>query len=184
MQFKRLPIPDVIRVEPKVIADDRGFFLESYQQRRFAENGIPEVFVQDNHSGSRRGVLRGLHYQIEPFAQGKLVRVVRGAIYDVAVDIRPDSPTFGRWVGEYLNEENKWMLYLPAGFARGFVALDDDTQVLYKATKFYSAPHDRGLAWNDPDISIQWPDPGVPYSLSAKDQAHPSLRELKLEQST
>lgn len=178
MLFKRLAIPEVILVEPKTFADERGFFLESYQQRRFAENGISEPFVQDNHSCSRRGVLRGLHFQLEPFAQGKLVRAVTGAIFDVAVDIRPDSPTFGKWVGEHLNEENKRMLFIPAGFAHGFCTLADQTHVLYKATNFYSAAHDRGLAWDDPDIGIRWPDAGVPFQLSAKDQKHPGLREL------
>lgn len=166
MQFIPLAIPEVIRIDPRVYADDRGFFLESYHFRRFADHGIPAQFVQDNHSASRRGVLRGLHYQLAPCAQGKLVRVVQGAIYDVAVDIRPGSATFGRWVGEYLNAENKRMLYLPEGFAHGFVSLADDTQVLYKATNYYSAEHDRGLAWNDPEIGIAWPDPGVLFQLS------------------
>lgn len=177
MTFTRLSIPEVVLVEPKVFADDRGFFLESWQQERFAANGIPGPFQQDNHSCSKRGVVRGLHFQLEPFPQGKLVRVVRGAIFDVAVDIREGSPTFGRWVGERLDEENKRMLWVPPGFAHGFCALADETHVLYKATGLYSAPHDRGLAWDDPEIGIAWPDPGVPFRLSAKDLKHPRLGE-------
>jgi dTDP-4-dehydrorhamnose 3,5-epimerase len=176
MYFTHLALPEVIRVEPKVFSDERGFFLESYHLPRFAEHGIPDIFVQDNHSCSNRGVVRGLHFQLDPFAQAKLVRVVKGAVFDVAVDIRPDSPTCGRWVGEYLTEENKLLLYIPVGFAHGFCALTDGTHVLYKASQVYSASHDRGLAWDDPDLGIRWPDPGAPFALSDKDRQHPRLR--------
>lgn len=181
MKFQRLSIPEVVLIEPKVFADDRGFFLESYQRQRFAENGISEEFVQDNHSCSLRGVVRGLHYQTEPFAQGKLVRAGRGAIFDVAVDLRPDSPTYGKWVGATLDAKYHRMLYVPAGFAHGFCALEDPTEVLYKATNYYSPQHERGLLWNDPDIGIAWPQLDVPFVLSAKDQVYPRLRELKIE---
>lgn len=179
MKFTRLAIPEVILIEPRIFEDERGFFLESYNKQRFAENGIAEEFVQDNHSGSRRGVLRGLHYQAEPFAQGKLVRAGRGEIFDVAVDIRKGSPTFGKWVAEILNTRNRRLLYLPPGFAHGFCALEDDTEVLYKATALYSQAHDRGVLWNDPDIGITWPDSGREYILSAKDQKHPRLQEIR-----
>ena len=180
MKFTALQIPDVILVEPDLMADDRGYFFESYHQERFAENGIDANFVQDNQSLSRRGVLRGLHYQLAPFCQGKLVRAIKGAIFDVAVDIRRDSPTLGRWVGEYLNTENKRMLYMPPGFAHGLCALEDGSEVLYKVTKLYSRGHERGLKWDDPAIGIVWPDLGQPYFLSAKDAASPGLKEIIL----
>jgi dTDP-4-dehydrorhamnose 3,5-epimerase len=178
MKFTALCIPDVILVEPRVFEDSRGFFYESYNLQRFRENGISTEFVQDNHSRSARGVLRGLHFQKEPHAQGKLVRAVKGAIFDVAVDIRPGSPTYGCWVGEQLDSENRRMLYIPAGFAHGFCSLADNTEVLYKATDFYSAPDESGLIWNDPEVKITWPDLGMPFVLSSKDLINPRLKDL------
>lgn len=180
MTFTPLALPDVVLIEPRVHTDPRGFFLESYHKRRFAEHGLDVEFVQDNHSRSRRGVVRGLHFQREPFAQGKLVRVSSGAIFDVAVDIRPRSATFGRWVGEVLNTENRRMLFIPAGFAHGFCALEDGTEVLYKATNFYSQPHEGGIRWNDPELAIAWPDPGTGFIVSDKDQALPGLEQADL----
>lgn len=161
-------------VQPRVFADDRGFFLETYNALRFREVRLPEQFVQDNHSRSLRGVLRGLHYQ-EPNAQGKLVRCTRGSIWDVAVDIRRGSPTFGKWFGVELSEQNNTMLWVPAGFAHGFCATAEETDVIYKCTALYDGPSDRGIAWNDPDIGIDWPltDP----LLSPKDAAAPRLKD-------
>ena len=175
--FKPLEIPDVILVEPKVFGDQRGFFMETYKKSDFKENGIPYEFVQDNHSKSQRGVLRGLHYQLYPRAQGKLVRCVRGRIWDVAVDIRKGSPWFGKWVAVELSEENKLMLWVPPGFAHGFVALEDDTEVMYKVTDEYAPDLDRGIIWNDPDLAIDWPikDP----ILSDKDRSLPSFNEAE-----
>ncbi len=178
MKFTPLALPEVIRIEPRVFADERGFFMESYHQVKFAAHGLGVNFVQDNHSRSAKGVLRGLHFQREPKAQGKLVRALRGAIFDVAVDIRRGSPTYGRWVAETLSEENRAMLYIPPGFAHGFCALAETTEVHYKATDFYSPDHEGGLLWNDPDIGIAWPDPGVPFILSDKDRRNPRLKEL------
>jgi dTDP-4-dehydrorhamnose 3,5-epimerase len=180
VRFSHTALPDVICIEPAVHRDERGFFLESYQQARFAEAGIPEAFVQDNHSGSAKGVLRGLHYQVAPMAQGKLVRVVRGRAFDVAVDIRRGSPTFGRWVGEELSADDYRMLYIPAGFAHGFLALEDGTEVLYKVTAPFSLAHDRGILWSDPDIGIRWPDLGMAYRISDKDQRPPRLRDANV----
>lgn len=157
MQATKLSIPEVILLEPKVYADDRGFFFESFNQKKFEElTGIKKQFVQDNHSKSTKGVLRGLHYQIAPKAQGKLVRVVRGEIFDVAVDIRKKSPTFGKWVSEILSAENKKQLWIPEGFAHGFLVLANDTEVLYKTTDYYSPEHERSIIWNDVTIAIQW----------------------------
>lgn len=173
--FTPLKIPDVILIEPRVFPDARGFFLETYKYSDFAAHGIPETFVQDNHSRSIRGVLRGLHYQNPPGAQGKLVRAARGVIFDVAVDIRPDSPTFGEWVGEILSDENHYMLYIPPGFAHGFLTLSDVADVSYKATAEYAPELDSGVIWNDPTIAIQWP--GQTPILSPKDAALPRLLE-------
>ena len=177
-EFKRLAIPDVILVIPKVFDDERGFFLESYKKSEFAKNGIDTEFNQDNHSKSTKGVLRGLHYQIAPKAQAKLVRCPNGAIFDVAVDIRKNSPYFGRWVGEKLTAENKHMLYIPEGFAHGFVVLSETAELLYKASNEYSKEHDRGILWNDPDININW---GIDYEpiLSEKDKIQPRLKDIK-----
>ncbi len=175
MKFTKTQIPDVVLIEPKIFSDQRGFFFESYNKTLFVAAGIPDEFVQDNHSRSAKGTLRGLHYQIEPMAQGKLVRVIRGAAFDVAVDLRKGSPTFGRWVGEQLSADTQKMLYVPIGFAHGFLSLEDGTEVLYKVTRPYSPAHDRGIIWNDPAIGIQWPDLGMEYLVSDKDRQHPAL---------
>jgi len=149
-------IPDVVLLEPKVFGDERGFFLESYSEKTFRELGLPTHFAQDNHSRSIRSVLRGIHYQMQP-AQGKLVRVLQGEIFDVAVDLRRSSPTFGRWVGELLNDENKRMLWIPPGFGHGFLVLSEMADVAYKATELYAPETDRSILWNDPTIGIEWP---------------------------
>lgn len=157
MQATPLAIPDVILLEPRVFGDDRGFFFESYNEKKFQDAvGYAVDFVQDNHSRSAQNVLRGLHYQIKQ-AQGKLVRVVHGAVFDVAVDIRRGSPTFGQWVGEILSAENKKQLWIPVGFAHGFLTLTDSAEFLYKTTDFWSPEHERCILWNDPEIDIAWP---------------------------
>lgn len=166
-------------IEPRVFGDERGFFLESWNARSFAEAGIDAEFVQDNHSRSSAGVLRGLHYQlVRP--QGKLVRVASGRAFDVAVDIRRSSPSFGRWVGFELSAANKRMLWVPPGFAHGFLALEDGTDFLYKCTDFYAPEHDRSILWSDPEIGIEWPLAGAAPSLSAKDAAAPLLAEAEV----
>ncbi|MFZ6020114.1 MAG: dTDP-4-dehydrorhamnose 3,5-epimerase [Chloroflexota bacterium] len=171
MKFTACRIPDVILIEPHLFGDQRGFFMETYQQKVFAEQGITAQFVQDNHSGSRRGTLRGLHYQIQQ-AQGKLVRVVAGQIFDVAVDLRRSSPTFGQWVGEVLSAENKRQLWIPPGFAHGFYVLSEWAEVVYKASDFYAPQWERTLLWNDPAVGIEWPLEGSPELLiSEKDRA-------------
>jgi dTDP-4-dehydrorhamnose 3,5-epimerase len=169
MKASRLKIPDVVLLEPKVFGDARGFFYESYNARVLRElTGIDPVFVQDNHSMSAKGVLRGLHYQIKQ-TQGKLVRVTAGAVYDVAVDLRRSSPTYGQWVGEILSAENKREMWIPGGFAHGFLVLSENTEFLYKATDYWAPEHERFLAWNDPTLAITWPVEGAP-ALSVKDQ--------------
>lgn len=179
-EFKRLGLGDVTLITPKVFGDSRGFFMESYQKSTFVNNGIKDDFNQDNHSKSTKGVLRGLHYQTNPKAQAKLVRCSNGKIFDVAVDIRKNSPSFGKWVGEILSEENKNMLYIPAGFAHGFVVLSDEAELLYKATNEYSPENDRGIRWNDPDINIDW---GIDFEplISEKDSKQPFLKDIKGE---
>ena len=175
--MKVLPgaLPEVLVLEPRVFGDERGFFLESYNQRVFREAaGIDANFVQDNHSRSARNVLRGLHYQLKQ-AQGKLVRVVAGEIFDVVVDVRRSSPRYGRWMGLHLSAENKRMLWIPAGFAHGFLALSDVTEVLYKATDYYAPEHERCVLWNDPDIGIDWPLTGMPQ-VSDKDRRGVALK--------
>jgi dTDP-4-dehydrorhamnose 3,5-epimerase len=176
---KKIPtaLAGVFVLEPRVFGDDRGFFFESYNERVMAEIGIAERFVQDNHSCSGRNVVRGLHYQIKQ-AQGKLVRVADGEILDVAVDLRRSSPTFGKWAAERLSGENKRMLWIPVGFAHGFIVLSDKAHVLYKATDFYAPEYERTLAWNDPDLNIQWQLSGDPV-VSAKDQQGISLRKAE-----
>ena len=175
MQFERLSIPDVILVRPKVFSDARGFFLESWEERKFAAGGIDTRFVQDNHSRSSQYTLRGLHYQIQR-PQGKLVRVVTGKVWDVAVDMRRSSPTYGKWVAAELSEENKHMLWIPPGFAHGFLVLSEFADFLYKCTDFYAPEHERSVRWDDPDIAVRWPaDRPV---LSDKDRNHPLLREV------
>jgi len=178
MKIIKTKIPDVVVLEPKVFGDERGFFLESYNYKIFAEIGLGRNFVQDNHSRSARNVLRGLHYQLgQP--QGKLVRVVVGAIWDVAVDIRRSSPTFGQWVGEEISEENKRMLWVPEGFAHGFVVISESADVLYKATDFYAPACERSLLWNDPQLGIPWPLSGEPV-LSPKDRAGTLLSQAEV----
>lgn len=173
-------ITDVKIIEPKVFGDERGFFYESFSQRLFDEAvGRHVDFVQDNHSRSARGVLRGLHYQLAPFAQGKLVRCTVGEVFDVAVDIRRSSPTFGQWVGVHLSAENKRQLWIPEGFAHGFVTLSEHAEFLYKTTQYYAPSHDRGVLWNDPEIGIAWPDAGT-LQLSGKDQVQPLLAAAEL----
>lgn len=175
-EFKRLEIPDVILIKPKVFEDERGFFMETYKKPDFEKAGIKGEFVQDNHSKSKHGVLRGLHFQKDPYVQAKIVRCIRGVIYDVAVDLRKNSPTFGKYVGVILSEYNKYQLYIPKGFAHGFVVLSDVGEVVYKVDNVYAPDYEGGLIWNDPDVNIQWPieDPIV----SPKDQKWPTLREL------
>ena len=174
-------IPDVLVLEPKVFGDARGFFTESFNQQAFdAATGSQYTFVQDNHSRSSQGVLRGLHYQLPPHAQGKLVRVVRGAVWDVAVDIRPGSPTFGQWVAETLTEDNHKQLWLPPGFAHGFVVLSDSADFLYKTTDSYAPECDRGIRWDDPELAIAWPQVAGGYLLSEKDQRQPLLAQAQL----
>jgi dTDP-4-dehydrorhamnose 3,5-epimerase len=179
----RLAIPEVVLLEPKVFGDARGFFFESFNQRAFREaTGLDVPFVQDNHSRSARGVLRGLHYQVKQ-PQGKLVRVARGRVFDVAVDVRRSSPTFGRWVGAELSEENQHQLWVPAGFAHGFVVLSDSADFLYKTTEYYAPEHERCIAWNDPAIGVEWPLAAAGIAapvLSAKDAAGARLREAEV----
>lgn len=180
MKFIPLEIPDIILFEPKVFGDHRGFFYESYRKSVFSENGINEDFVQDNHVSSSKGVLRGLHYQIEPATQAKLLRVIRGSIFDVAVDIRKNSKTFGKYIGIHLDAEKKQMLYIPKGFAHGYCSLEDHCEVLYKVSENYSPEHERGILWNDPEIGIEWPKLDMDYSLSEKDTKYPALKEAPL----
>lgn len=158
MKITTLSIPDIILIEPQIFSDDRGFFFESFNEKKFREaTGVKANFIQDNHSQSTKGVLRGLHYQLPPRAQGKLVRVVSGQVFDVAVDIRKNSPSFGQWVGELLSAENKKQLWIPAGFAHAFLTLSDTADFLYKTTDTYSKENERSIIWNDPDINIKWP---------------------------
>ena len=176
MKFTSLSIPDVVLIEPKVFGDSRGFFLESFKQDLFNEaTGTNYEFIQDNHSRSSKGVLRGLHYQLPPYAQGKLVRVITGAVFDVAVDIRRSSPTFGKWVGAELTAENHKQLWIPPGFAHGFVVLSETADFVYKTTAYYAPQTDRGVLWNDAEIGIDWPQLDIPFSLSDKDQKQPVL---------
>lgn len=170
MKATRLAIPEVVLLEPKVFGDERGFFFESYNERAFCEaTGLDVRFVQDNHSRSARNVLRGLHYQLPPKAQGKLVRVVAGEVFDVALDVRRGSPTFGKWVGDILSADNKRQLWIPPGFAHGFLVLSEYAEFLYKTTDYYAPERERCIAWNDPQLSIAWPLNGEPL-LSPKDR--------------
>jgi dTDP-4-dehydrorhamnose 3,5-epimerase len=172
-------IPEVLLIEPRVFQDERGFFLESYQKRKFQDAGIGADFVQDNHSKSCRATLRGLHYQIRQ-PQGKLVRVVSGEIFDVCLDIRKHSPTFGQWVGHYLSAENKRMLWVPAGFAHGFYVTSTEAEVIYKASDYYAPEWERCILWNDPALGIEWPTQGETPILSAKDLRGKLLSEAEL----
>ena len=174
--FEKTAIEDVIVITPRVFNDDRGFFMETYKSSDFINNGIKEDFVQDNHSKSSKGVLRGLHYQKAPKAQAKIVRCVKGAIFDVAVDIRKGSKTYGKWVGVELTEENKKMLYIPAGFAHCFCVSSEIAEICYKSSDEYSPENDRGIMWNDPEIGIDWNLDSEPI-ISEKDAKHPLLKD-------
>ena len=174
MKATPLAIPEVLLIEPKVFGDARGFYFESFNQQAFNEaTGLDVHFVQDNHSRSVRHVLRGLHYQLPPFAQGKLVRAVYGEVFDVAVDLRPHSPTCGRWVGAVLSAENKRQMWIPPGFAHGFLVLSDAAEFLYKTTDYYAPAYERSIRWDDPDLAIAWPLDGASPFLSAKDAGAP-----------
>lgn len=176
MKATQTKIPDVWVIELRVFGDDRGFFFESFNEKAFNEatgNKLP--FVQDNHSRSVKGVLRGLHYQLPPKAQGKLVRVVQGEVFDVAVDIRKDSPTFGQWVAEILSAENKKQLWIPPGFAHGFLTLSETAEFLYKTTDYWSPEHERAIIWNDTALNINWPLNGIVPTLAPKDAAAPTI---------
>lgn len=177
MRVTPTALPGVVLVEPQAHGDARGFFLEAFHAARYAAAGVPGPFVQDNVSRSRRGVLRGLHLQ-HPHGQGKLVSVLEGEVFDVAVDVRVGSPTFGRWVGEYLSAENHRQLYVPAGFAHGFVVTSDAALFSYKCTDYYRPETERAVRWDDPEIGVAWPDPGAPFELSAKDRDAKSLGEI------
>ena len=174
MQVSKTPIDGLLTIKPKIFADPRGMFYEVYSENKYEEHGIP-CFVQDNHSVSKKGVVRGLHYQVNP-GQGKLVRVTRGEVFDVAVDIRKQSPTYGKWWGLSLSETNNFQLYIPIGFAHGFCVLSESAEVLYKCSDYYSPENERGILWNDPDLAIDWPvkDP----ILSEKDAVYPLFSEL------
>ncbi len=178
MKVTPLSIPDVLLIEPQVFGDDRGFFYESFNQNKFDEAmGRKINFVQDNHSKSFKGVLRGLHYQLPPKAQGKIVHVTQGKVFDVAVDLRQSSPTFGKWVGEILSADNKKQMWIPEGFAHGFLTLSDTAEFLYKTTDFYSKDHEQAIIWDDETIGIDWPMRDI--SLSSKDNAALSFKEAK-----
>lgn len=179
MNITETALPGVLLIAPRVFGDARGFFLESWNQQNFAAAGLNLTFVQDNHSRSAKGVLRGLHYQLSN-PQGKLVRVTQGAVFDVAVDIRRSSPHFGRWVGYELSADNHHMLWIPPGFAHGFVTLSDTADFLYKCTSFYDPHGDRGIAWDDPAIGIVWPDTGAVPLLSTKDAVAPRLADAQV----
>jgi dTDP-4-dehydrorhamnose 3,5-epimerase len=178
--FNKTELDGILLVEPKVFGDDRGFFIEAYKKTDFEQNGINVVFVQDNHSRSKRGVLRGLHYQLPPEPQGKLVRCTEGCVFDVAVDIRKSSPTFGKWVGYELSSENMRMLWIPAGFAHGFVAVSEFAEIMYKVTSEYSPSCDSGIRWDDPEIGIKWPIDISEIVLSEKDTASPFLKDAEV----
>lgn len=181
MKITSLAISDVLLIEPKIFTDDRGFFFESFNQKIFEDFAGKKInFVQDNHSKSRNGVLRGLHYQTPPRAQGKLVRVIQGEIYDVVVDLRKSSSTFGKWVGETLSAENKKQIWVPEGFAHGFVTLSEHSEVLYKASDFYSPAYEQCLIWSDPEINITWPYTQNVYTISDKDIKGKPLSMLTL----
>ncbi len=179
MKIITTPISGLIVIEPKVFTDARGYFYESYNQKSFENEGIKNIFVQDNQSKSNKGVLRGLHYQLEPFAQAKLVRVISGSVFDVAVDIRKGSPTFGQWFGEILSAENKKQMFVPRGFAHGFLVLEDNTEFFYKCDNFYSKEHDRGIKFDDPAIGIDWNFPLENLILSDKDKTAPLLKDAE-----
>jgi dTDP-4-dehydrorhamnose 3,5-epimerase len=179
MKVTKTALPGVLVIEPKVFGDARGFFFESFNQKAFDEAvGAPVTFVQDNHSRSARGVLRGLHLQADPHAQGKLVRVTSGRVFDVAADVRRGSPTFGRWVGAELSAEDHRQLWIPAGYAHGFLVVSDAADFLYKTTDYYAPAAEITIRWNDPELAIAWPDLGAPFTLSERDGKAPLLAEL------
>ena len=178
MKIISLAIPDVKLIEPDVFGDNRGFFMETYRADLFKEAGIPTNFVQDNMSSSKKGVLRGLHFQKNPYSQGKLVRVVRGEVFDVAVDLRKGSPYFGKWVGDLLSEENKKSLYVPQGFAHGFCVVSDEAVFHYKCTEFYHPEAEGGLRYDDPTVNVEWPLPDLPKITSPKDEKAPFLENI------
>ena len=180
MKTEPTPLDGVLNIEPRVFADDRGLFFESYNRQAFADaTGFDGEFVQDNHSRSVRGVVRGLHYQLPPDAQGKLVRCIRGEVFDVAVDSRRSSPTFGRWTGLILNEEDHRQLWVPSGFAHGFMAMSDMAEVLYKTTAYHATDSERSIRWDDPRIGIEWPDVDVDPILNERDLAAPLLDQAE-----
>jgi dTDP-4-dehydrorhamnose 3,5-epimerase len=180
MRITPTALPEVLILEPMVFGDSRGFFMESYNRRAFNEAvGYDVEFVQDNHSRSTRGVLRGLHYQLPPHAQGKLVRVVQGAVFDVAVDVRRGSPNFGQWEGVEINAENQRQLWIPPGFAHGFLVLSETADFLYKTTEYYEPAAERAVRWDDPEIGIRWPALPSPPTLSGRDSVAPSLRDAE-----
>ena len=180
MKITRLAIPDVVLIEPDIFGDERGFFFESFNHEKFAQaTGLSPTFVQDNHSKSTKGVIRGLHYQLPLKAQGKLVRVIQGEVFDVAVDIRRSSPTFGKWVGEHLSAENKKQLWIPEGFAHDFMTITETAEFLYKTTNYYSPEHERSIRWDDPDIGIDWVKDVIPI-LSTKDAQAPGLNDAEI----
>ena len=177
MTFTPLEIPDVILIKPAIYGDNRGFFFESYKKDLFVQNGITVDFVQDNMSSSSRGVVRGLHYQKYPHSQGKLVRVVKGEVFDVAVDIREGSPWYGKWVGRILSADNKLSMYVPPGFAHGFCVVSETAEFHYKCSGYYSPEHERGIMWNDPAVNITWPIDPAEAVLSDKDARNPLLAD-------
>lgn len=174
--FTKTILPEVVMIQPQVFGDHRGYFMETYKKQPFAEAGIDKEFVQDNESSSSKGVLRGLHFQKE-HTQGKLIRAVRGEIYDVAVDVRPGSETYGKWVGEILSSEKKNMLYIPEGFAHGFLVLSDTAEIVYKCSDLYDPGSEGGIPWNDETIAVEWPGLDVPYIISEKDEKHKAFAE-------
>lgn len=178
MEYKELAIPDVVLLTPKVFGDERGFFMETFRQDEFEKNCGKFTFVQDNHSSSKQGILRGLHYQHQK-PQGKVVRVIRGEVFDVAVDMRENSPTFGKWVGEYLSEANKNMLWVPPGFAHGFLVTSEHAEFVYKCTDFYNPGDEYSLLWNDETLGIDWPKDGLEVNLSDKDRDGLSFADAK-----
>jgi len=178
-KFTRTEIPGVVVIETRVFEDNRGFFMEYYNKDEFAKKGFAALFVQANHSRSKKGVMRGLHYQLNPHPMGKMVKVIKGSVFDVGVDIRKNSPTFGKWFGDVLSDENKKMIYFPPGIAHGFLALGDENEVVYQCTGTYSQEDERGLLWNDPEIGIKWPiDQVKEVIVSDKDKKHPGIKNV------
>lgn len=184
MKLTQTAIPDVVILEPNIFSDERGWFMESFNEQQFHDDlndlglSVPTAFVQDNHSCSKKGILRGLHYQTAPHAQGKLVRVTQGSAFDVAVDIRSDSPTFGNWIGVELSDKNHKQLWIPEGFAHGFLTLEDNTHFLYKTTNYYAKECERSIIWNDSDLAIAWPTSEIDISVSEKDNIGKAFKNI------